>query len=613
MATKLGPVKDDDTDEDPRNKQGTSTLSTKDWLLKLHAKGFFTLDSVHNILANAKKNQELEKSTPDSSRSRRGAFRVQPQRVKTFTTAVAKQSPMGNPDLMGRFEDSAVFFENEQNQHSAHSQDIYMTGLSQSQPAHQKVKESDLGGNPGPGTYAIGGIHDGKLFGRFSKSVVPSSIDREMKRAEEIPDPGQYEEKNVWGKDHLKRFGKGGRISAAVTKSDVEWAIYHGREVPGPGHYGDVQYNRFTNGFQFSTACPKSELDWKLYHTQHVPGPSKYSPPVDSPNDGRSFSFGAGCSKSDLDWKIYYAKKVPGPGTYSVPSLPLPKGGTFSDAVVPSSNHVSKADSLLPGPGEYSPPSFVDVIKGGVIAHANADHTYQAMLAEAASTPGPGAYDVSHRFDKDLNSSPGIYRQRHQPSEIVKEHQRIASTTPGPSDYAPDVHDTFLDGVSGGRINASGDRMPGYQNSIPGPGAYNPESCKPGLSGKGGRFTGVARSILDPPVHQSPGPGDYDIEQPGDAYKRIRGGAIARDSPREGKVYARNLARARDDPGPGTYDPDPGLVWPASLPKTPANEEYLDSYYTHQGKSVLRTTGRITTPYELPVSVSMGLFDAPPS
>ena len=113
-------AKEDDGSE---NKNGTSTLSTKEWLLKLHAKGefepvasmnsalksptaisraicclalgFFTLDSVHNILANAKKNQELEKSPPGSSRSRRGGFRVQPQKVKTFTNAVAKQSPMG--------------------------------------------------------------------------------------------------------------------------------------------------------------------------------------------------------------------------------------------------------------------------------------------------------------------------------------------------------------------------------------------------------------------------------------------------------------------------------------------------------------------------------------
>lgn len=428
-----------------------------------------------------------------------------------------------------------------------------------------------------------------------------------MRRAAEIPGPGQYAEENF-----SSLAPKGGRISTAVLKSDVEWAIYHGRQIPGPGQYGDPQLNRFSNGFQFSTACPKSELEWKLYHSKHVPGPGKYSAPVDSPNDSRAFSFGAGNSKSDLDWKIYFAKKMPGPGEYSVPSLPLPKGGRFSEADVPSSNFVSKSEMAQPGPGEYSPPSFVDVIKGGVIAHASDDHHFQAMLAEAASTPGPGAYDVSHRFDQGLNSSPGIYRKLHEPSEIVKEHQRISGTTPGPSDYAPDVHETFLDGVSGGRISVGGDRIGSYHNGIPGPGAYNPEGCKPGLSGKGGRFTGVARSILDPPVHKSPGPGDYNLELPGDKYKRIRGGCIARDSPREGKVSAKNLARARDDPGPGSYD-DPRIVYPPSPPTAVANEEYLDSYYANQSKSVLKTTGRVTTPYELPVSISKGLFDAPPS
>ena len=142
-------------------------------------------------------------------------------------------------------------------------------------------------------------------------------------------------------------------------------------------------------------------------------------------------------------------------------------------------------------------------------------------------------------------------------------------------------------------------------------GAYNPESCKPGLSSKGGRFTGVARSILDPPVHQSPGPGDYDLEKPGEKYKRIRGGAIARDSPREGKVHAKNLARSKDDPGPGSYD-DPRVVWPAPLTKSLANEEYLDNYMSGLGKSVLRTTGRVSRPLELPVALTGGLMNAPP-
>ena len=77
---------------------------------------------------------------------------------------------------------------------------------------------------------------------------------------------------------------KGGKISKGYPKTPLDIEIRRARELPGPGEYytEDAEVPRKLPGGRFNTGRSKTQLEWTIYNAKKSPGPGEYS--IDQPS-----------------------------------------------------------------------------------------------------------------------------------------------------------------------------------------------------------------------------------------------------------------------------------------------------------------------------------------
>jgi hypothetical protein len=135
--------------------------------------------------------------------------------------------------------------------------------------------------------------------GTFSKSAKPmTKTDWTVKRAKELPGPGQYDTRPLEEKLGNQHRGK---FSLAKPKTDVERQVQRGLESPG-SHILLPSTLKKSGGIFNQSAKPLTERDWQVKRAKELPGPGEYQhAELKSAGGGK---FNTGNSKNDVEWKV---------------------------------------------------------------------------------------------------------------------------------------------------------------------------------------------------------------------------------------------------------------------------------------------------------------------
>lgn len=93
------------------------------------------------------------------------------------------------------------------------------------------------------------------------------TIDWVIRKAKQLPGPGQYEPKTD---TRLRYFGA---FNMSKPKSELEWCIYRGKAMPGPGSYR-VNKGKKIPGGRFNESKAKTSIDWVQYYARGEAGSS---------------------------------------------------------------------------------------------------------------------------------------------------------------------------------------------------------------------------------------------------------------------------------------------------------------------------------------------------
>jgi len=243
-----------------------------------------------------------------------------------------------------------------------------------------------------------------------------------------------------------------------------------------------------------------------------------------------AWSIGSG--KRSNDWR---GNAGPGPGSYNASTTNRPTSPNYR---IGSASRGSDRRSDAPGPGAYNSP--------GKISTAAPKYSIALKTSQSVDrfTPGPGAYDNSHKRGYDVN--PPSYSMAARSS-----YNGSKGFAPGPGAY--DQTSRIQNNSSPNYRIGSAKRDGMYANNAnPGPGAYStrPQSAYNKESGPKFGFGSEKRSGIDGMSKTLPGPGAYtfrgEFESPGKGTSMV--------PRRPDSAY---LSGSRT-PGPGAYAP--GLV-----------------------------------------------------
>ena len=322
---------------------------------------------------------------------------------------------------------------------------------------------------------------------------------------------------------------------------------------PGPGAY---DHDQFSNVLQRS---PQTRLgtakrdDLHSKSVQEFPGPGTY----DAEGRGAGPKWGFGSEARGKNASVF----SPAPGTYEMKSTLDPHG--YSMAGKHANNALREAASV-PGPGAYNPSLTDRAPAYGVGRGPRAD------WAQGNINPGPGTYNPAGARPRSaapvyslrsfgtgsrrpLSGSvdtpgPGTYRVRLDGTEGPQYSMpgrgpgKQRGESPGPGQYEAEAYDKVLQKAPAYGLGSSkrGDNGTQSMKELPGPGAYDPTGQMRGPKyGFGTQPRGHNKSV------DTPGAGTYNVS------KGLGTIAYTMGS----KYDDHKLRESASVPGPGAYDP----------------------------------------------------------
>lgn len=321
---------------------------------------------------------------------------------------------------------------------------------------------------------------------------------------------------------------------------------------PGPGAYN---HDQFGNVLQRSPQTRLGTAKRDDLHSQSVrefPGPGTYE--AEGRGVGPKWGFGSEARGKNA------SVSSPAPGTYEMKSTLDPRG--YSMAGKHGDNALREAASV-PGPGAYNPSLTDRAPSYGVGRGQRSD------WAQGNVNPGPGSYDANARprsaapvyflrsFGTDprrpMSASvdtpgPGTYRVRMEATEGPQYSMpgrgpgKQRSDTPGPGQYEAGAYDAVLQKAPAFGLGSAkrGDNGTQSMKELPGPGAYEPTGQMKGPKyGFGTQARGHNKSV------DTPGAGAYNVS------KGLGKIAYTMGS----KHDDHTLRESASVPGPGAYNP----------------------------------------------------------
>jgi hypothetical protein len=138
--------------------------------------------------------------------------------------------------------------------------------------------------------------------GAFNQGAKPlTKTDWTVKRAKELPGPGQYDTRPLGEKMGNQHRGK---FSLAKPKSDVELQVQRGLESPG-SHILLPSTLKMAGGSFNQSPKPLTERDLIVKRAEQMPGPGEYQhAELKSAGGGK---FNTGNTKNDVELKVNYS------------------------------------------------------------------------------------------------------------------------------------------------------------------------------------------------------------------------------------------------------------------------------------------------------------------
>lgn len=301
----------------------------------------------------------------------------------------------------------------------------------------------------------------------------------------------------------------------------------YGSASPGPGRYAPPVLGHTAPAYSIGGSSRASGSGARL---DRVPGPGSYTPGADMRKQSPpAYSIpGRGDGKADTS-----ATARLGPGSYT-PTVDAykHKASAFSMGR-PSSAPPRRADPS-PGPGSYSATAATE--------HRSAAYSMgtpsKKVSSRQGSDPGPGSYSPSLNAYKHTASAFSMGK----PS--VRKGDKI-SRTPGPGNYDAGMPTRYRSPA----FSIVG--RPGVARAAtatPGPQHYSPS--KANLYRAAGYSMGKDRR-KDSAMPRTPAPGQYDAAD----YKTRSPAWVIKPS-----MSSRSMAKADNNPGPGSYFTGSGQV-----------------------------------------------------
>jgi hypothetical protein len=381
--------------------------------------------------------------------------------------------------------------------------------------------------NPSPNTYNIEPKEKGPTW-------VFSTGERNIKKLEKVPGPGEYSPKEINPHSSAPVFG-----SSKRTLFDAP------SETPGVGTY-EIRTEK-TEGPQFTMGVKQLEKN-----RESSPGPGEYDHNNDFITRPKSPQYQFPKESLNKDIKDHY----PAPGTYDV-NYDANKGPSWK-----FSNETRLKDKIesSPGPGEYYQENIIKST-GFYIS------TAERPTFKENETPGVGTYEVKGMPEGPMFSMQG------------RQNEKLKESSPGPTTYNKETSDELIKPKSPSHRFGTEKRLTVERNENPAPGDYEINFKDKGIEI---RF-GTEKKNKEK-VEITPGPGEY---SPGNLKEKSQGFGFG-SSERPG------IGNFIDTPGVGSYEvrakPEGPYYSLAGRPVEKIKESNVSpaSYYPETGDVVTR-------------------------